>query len=78
MCYARIIAYGHRSLSDREQRYHITGKEALASWAENHFHRYLFGKEFDLVTDHKPIQFKFFPKHTLCARMERWVMRIQA
>lgn len=75
----RVIAYGHRSLSEREQKYHITEKEAMALvWAVEHFHRYLFGKKFDLITDHKPLEFMFSPRHTLCARVERWILRIQA
>lgn len=74
----RIIAYGHRSLSEREQKYHITEKEAMALvWAVEHFHRYLLGKKFDLITDHKPLEFMFNPKHTPCARIERWVLRLQ-
>jgi hypothetical protein len=49
----RIIAFGHRSLSEREQKFHITEKEAMALvWAVEHFHRYLFGRKFDLITDH--------------------------
>lgn len=37
----RIIAYGHRSLFDREQKYHITEKEAMALvWTVEHFHGY--------------------------------------
>lgn len=59
----RIIAYGHRSLSEREQKYHITEKEAMALvWAVEHFHKYLFGKTFDLITDHKPLEFMFSSK----------------
>lgn len=75
----RIIAFGHRSLSEREQKYHITEKEAMALvWAVEHFHRYLCGKKFDLITDHKPLEFMFNPKSNPCARVERWVLRLQA
>lgn len=68
----RIIAFGHRSLSEREKKYHITEKEAMALvWAVEHFHRYLCGKKFDLITDHKPLEFMFNPESNPCARVER-------
>jgi hypothetical protein len=39
----RIIVYGHRSLSPREQKFNITEKEAMALvCALEHFHKYLF------------------------------------
>lgn len=76
---SRIIAYGNRTLSDCERRYSQTEKEALALvWAIEHFNIFLFGKQFDLVTDHKPLEFLFSPKSKPCARVERWVLRLQA
>ncbi|XP_022836497.1 uncharacterized protein K02A2.6-like [Spodoptera litura] len=75
----RIIAYGHRTLTSCERRYCQTEKEALALvWAVEHFHIFLFGKEFDLVTDHKPLEIIFGPKSKPCARIERWILRLQA
>lgn len=56
-----------------------TEKEALALvWSVEHFHIFLYGKEFDLVTDHKPLEVIFGPKSKPCPRIERWVLRLQA
>lgn len=75
----RVIAYGNKSLTDCEKRYCQTEKEALALvWAVEHFRVYLFGKEFDLISDHKPLEVIFGPKSKPCARIERWVLRLQA
>lgn len=75
----RIISYASRSLSEVEQRYAQTEKEALALvWAVERFRFYLFGKDFELVTDHKPLEVIFAPKSKPCARIERWVMRLQS
>ncbi|KAG7304923.1 hypothetical protein JYU34_010335 [Plutella xylostella] len=75
----RIIAYGNRTLTSCERKYSQTEKEALALvWAIEHFNTFLFGKEFDLITDHKPLEFLFSPKSRPCARVERWVLKLQA
>ena len=53
----RIISYASKSLSDVEKRYSQTEKEALAIvWACERFHVYLYGIEFELYTDHKPLE----------------------
>lgn len=69
----RIIAYGSKSLTDCERRYCQTEKEALALiWAVEHFNMYLYGKEeFELVTDHKPLEVIFSHRSKPCARIER-------
>lgn len=75
----RIIAFGNRTLTDCERRYSQTEKEALALvWGVEHFNIFLFGKEFDLVTDHKPLEVLFGKKSKPCARIERWVLRLQS
>lgn len=76
----RIIAFGNRSLSEVEKRYCQTEREALALvWAVEHFHVYLYGREtFDLVTDHKPLEVIFGSRSKPCARIERWVLRMQS
>ena len=74
----RIIAYGNRTLTALERKYSQTEKEALALvWSVEHFSIFLFGKTFDLITDHKPLEFLFGPKSKPCARVERWVLRLQ-
>ncbi|XP_073835818.1 uncharacterized protein [Musca autumnalis] len=75
----RIISYASRSLSAIEKRYAQTEKEALALvWAVERFHYYVYGKLFELVTDHKPLETIFAPRSKPCARIERWVLRLQS
>jgi hypothetical protein len=51
-----IICCASRSLSDIERRYSQAQKEALGLvWACERFHVFLFGKAFELLTDHKPL-----------------------
>ena len=74
----RIISYASRSLTDTETRYSQTEKEALALiWACEKFHPYIYGVPFELVTDHKPLEVIYGPKSKPCARIERWVLRMQ-
>ncbi|XP_041453694.1 uncharacterized protein K02A2.6-like [Lytechinus variegatus] len=74
----RPVAYASRTLSDVERRYSQTEKEALAVvWGCERFHMYLIGTEFDLLTDHKPLQFMYSPTGKPPARVERWVLRMQ-
>ena len=48
-----IIEYARRALSDVERRYSQTEREALAIvWSCEHFHLYIYGKEFTMVMDH--------------------------
>ena len=74
----RVISHANRSLSDTERRYSQTEKEALAIvWACERFHAHLYGAEFELMTDHKPLECIFSPKSKTCARIERWLLRMQ-
>ena len=74
----RIISYASRSLTSTETRYSQTEKEALALvWACEKFHPYVYGVPFELVTDHKPLEVIYGPRSKPCARIERWVLRMQ-
>ena len=46
-------------------------------WSVKRFHVYLLGREFELVTDHKPLEVIYSPKSKPSARIERWVLRLQ-
>lgn len=76
---SRIICNASKSLTDTERRYCQTEKEALALvWSVERFRMYLYGREFDLITDCKALEFLFTPRSKPCARIERWVLRLQA
>ena len=46
-------------------------------WACERFHANLYGAEFELMTDYKPLECTFSPKSKTCARIERWLLRLQ-
>ena len=50
------IAYASRKLLPREVKYATVEQECLAIvWALKYFRHYLYGKEFNIQTDHKPL-----------------------
>jgi len=75
----RAISYASRRLTDVERRYSQTEKEALAVvWSCERFYLYLIGREFEIETDHKPLEFIYSPKSKPSARVERWVLRLSS
>lgn len=75
----KVIAYASRALTDTESRYSQIEREALAIvYGIEHFHLYLYGHEFLLITDHKPLELIYQnPKSHTSARLERWCLRLQ-
>ncbi len=72
------VCYVSGSLTECEQRYSQTEREALALvWACERLHPYVYGRKFDLVTDHKALEAIYSPRSKPCARIERWVLRLQ-
>ena len=72
------VYYASRTLTDVEKKYSQTEKEALAVvWGCERFNIYLAGKEFVLVTDHKPLECIYSAKSKPPARIERWLLRLQ-
>ena len=47
-------------------------------WACKRFNMYIFGRKFELETDHKPLEYIYSQKSKPFARVERWVLRLQA
>lgn len=77
---ARVVAYGSRALTEVEQRYSQTEREALAIvFGCEHFRLFLYGIHFTLYTDHKPLEIIFEnPRSNPPARLERWRLRLQS
>ena len=75
----KVVAYASRSLTDTESRYSQIERESLAIvYGIEHFHIYLYGHEFTLITDHKPLELIYRnPKSRSSARLERWCLRLQ-
>ena len=46
-------------------------------WACERFHVYVYGMKFVVETDHKPLEVIYGPRSRPCARIERWVLRLQ-
>ena len=71
----RPVYYASRSLTAVERGYSQKEGEALALvWACERFHVYLYGKHFELETDHKPLEVIYSSKSQPSARIERWVL----
>ena len=74
----RPIAFGSTSLSETEQKYGQIEKESLAIvFGCEHFHMYLYGRKFEIETDHRPLEHIYRPKGSSTgkltpARIERW------
>ncbi|XP_021339765.1 uncharacterized protein K02A2.6-like, partial [Mizuhopecten yessoensis] len=67
------------SLNAAERNYSQIDKEALGLvWGVKHFHDYLFGRRFTLLTDHKPLVAIFNPEKsiptTTASRMQRYAL----
>lgn len=71
------ICYASKKLKASERNYSTIEKECLAIvWAINKFHRYLYGKEFILETDHQPLAYLQRSK-IANARLMRWSLLLQ-
>jgi RNase H-like domain found in reverse transcriptase/Reverse transcriptase (RNA-dependent DNA polymerase)/Integrase zinc binding domain len=56
----RAIAYASRALNSAEKNYSVTEIELLGNvWAVKHFRPYLFGRQFEIRTDHRPLVYLF-------------------
>ena len=78
----RIIACASKVLSQSEQRYPQTQKEALAVvWGVERFNYYLMARSFVIWTDAEANQFIFNTNHRLgkraVSRAEGWALRLQ-
>ena len=74
-----IVTYASRSLTETEQRYSQTEREALGIvWACEHLHLYIYGKPLTVYRDHKPLVSIFgYPSSKPPPRIEKWALRLQ-
>nr|XP_054761342.1 uncharacterized protein LOC129267739 [Lytechinus pictus] len=71
------IAYGSKKLLPRETRYSTIEKECLAIvWAIRKFEYFLYGREFEVHTDHKPLLYIQSNKMAN-KRIMRWSLLLQ-
>ncbi len=70
-------AYASKKLLPREQNYSVVERECLAIvWGVGKFHKYLFGREFLLETDHQPLIYINKVK-VANSRLMRWALLLQ-
>ena len=77
------VVFASRTLNSAERNYSQTEKEALALvFALKRFHHYVWGTQFTLITDHKPLLGLFNPKKPIpemaSGRIQRWSLMLQA
>jgi hypothetical protein len=75
-----VVTYGSRALTEVEQIYSQTEREALAIvFGCEHFRLFLYGIHFTIYTDHKPLVSIFQNPNSHCpARLERCRLRLQS
>ena len=74
----KTLAYASRSLKPHERKYSTIERECLAMvWAVKYFRPYLFGKEFDIITDHNPLRWLDNAKDPH-SRLSRWSLTLQS
>ena len=73
----KVVCYASRALTKTEQNYQNLEREALGTiWGMEKFHYFLYGKEFTLETDQKPLV-SIYRKHMvdISPRVQRLIVR---
>ena len=73
------LHYASSPLTPTQARYPQIDREALSVyWAVKHFHLFIYGGEFKVITDHQPLVSLFNnPTYKPSARIEPWLMELQ-
>ena len=79
----RPIEFASRTLTKAERNYSQIEKEALAIvWAVKKFHRYIYAREYQLITDHKPLTYLFGEHKDIpemgASRLQRWAILLMS
>ena len=79
----RPIAYTSKSLTSTEQHYSQIEREALSIiFSVKKFHKFLYGRNFSLLTNHKPLLTIFGHKKGIptmvASRLQRWAIILSA
>lgn len=79
----RPIEFISRTLSPTERRYSQIDREALSIvWSVKRFHRYVYARPFELLTDHEPLQHIYNPDKGIpemgSSRVLRWAVILSA
>ena len=73
------VSFASKTLTSQECKYSQTEKEALAViWACEKFHIFLYGKQFDILTDHQPLSVLYTHVGKPSPRILRWGLRLQS
>lgn len=73
------IAYASRTLNKHECNYATVEKELLAIvWAVKYFRPYIYGREFDLESDHQPLKWLMtkYSGKDISPRLQRWLISL--
>ena len=73
----KIVCYASRAVTKTEQNYQSLEQEALGTiWGMEKFHYFLYGREFTLETDQKPLV-SIYKKHMvdISPRVQRLIVR---
>ena len=77
------VSFASRTLTETEKKYSQLEKEALAIvFGVRKYHQYLYGRKFELRTDHKPLMYIFNEKKSIpmmaSGRVQRWALTLGA
>lgn len=77
------VLFASSTLSENEKKYSNLERESLAIiFSLKKFHKYIYGRNFTLVTDHQPLQFIFGKNKnipiTAASRITRWALMLSA